>query len=274
MAKREIRIMNNSTLIFGVPVYNEEKNIDKLLKSIGEVSRILGRKYKIIICNDGSNDNTELIINQHEETIKGEVILINQPRNLGVARAFGRIYKEALQLETPSDSGILVTLEGDNTSDLDILSDLIKKIEVDNCDVSLASCYARGGAVLNTDKHRIFLSRCANLFVRMAFAYFGIWHIHTFSSFYRATRISFLREVFNYYADTFVSSDGFECMVETLARLAARGARISEVPMILDGSLRSGVSKLRIRKTTLGYFRLLASLYAPRALVTRLVCKR
>jgi len=62
--------------------------------------------------------------------------------------------------------------------------------------------------------------------------------------------------------------------VETLARLAARGARIGEVPMVLDGSIRLGVTKLRIRKTTMGYFRLVASLYAPRSVAAHLVGKR
>ena len=260
--------MIDSHLIFGVPVFNEEKNINKLLDEIARTSRLLGRKYKILICNDGSTDNSEHYIKNHSEAINGTVVLLNQPSNLGVARAFERIYSESLRLKAPWDSGILITLEGDNTSDLNILGDLIKKIEVDKCDVSLASCYAKGGAVLNTDRHRVFLSQCANTFVRIAFAYFGIWHIHTFSSFYRATKMSFLRKVYEYYAEVFVSSDGFECMVETLARCAAKGAIVGEVPMVLDGSLRIGMSKMRIRKTIKGYLFLLAKLYAPKIFIS------
>jgi len=266
--------MSGSALVFGVPVYNEEGNVARLLTSLGEVSRSLGRTYRILICNDGSTDKTRDIIESHPETRNGNVLLLDQPRNLGVARAFERIYDETLGLEDPWSEGILITMEGDNTSDLGILPGILKKIEEESCDVALASCYARGGRILNTDSHRVFLSRCANLFVRMAFAYFGIWHVHTFSSFYRACRIPFLRTVHAHYGPSFVSSAGFECMVETLARFAAQGARIGEVPMVLDGSLRSGVTKLRIRKTTLGYFRLLTNLYAPRAVVARLVGKR
>jgi len=261
-------------LIFGVPVYNEEGNVTRLLANLGEVSRSMGRMYRILICNDGSSDKTREIIEGHPETVDGRVELLNQPRNMGVARAFERIYKETLVLGKPWSEGILVTLEGDNTSDLGILPDLLRKIEEESCDVVLSSCYAPGGRILNTDFHRIFMSRCANLFVRMAFAYFGIWNVHTFSSFYRACRIPFFRTVHDHYGPAFVSSTGFECMVETLARLAARGARLGEVPMVLDGSSRSGVTKLRIRKTTLGYIRLLANLYAPRAVVARLIRKR
>lgn len=266
--------MTHSTLVFGVPVYNEEGNIARLLSNLGDAASSWGRNYRILICNDGSTDNTRRIIQTHPETLENRVVLLNQPRNLGVARAFERLYDEVLTLGKPWSEGILVTLEGDNTSDLAILPEMLKKIEKESCDVALASCYAPGGRVLNTDFHRVFLSRCANLFVRMAFAYFGIWHVHTFSSFYRACKIPFLRTVHDHYGPAFVSSAGFECMVETLARLAARGARLGEVPMVLDGSSRSGVTKLRIRKTTLGYFRLLANLYAPRAVVGRLTRKR
>lgn len=266
--------MKGSPLIFGVPVYNEEKNINTLLDEIAKACNLLGRRYKILICNDGSTDGTAKNVQNHHVTLSGNVELINQPRNLGVARAFDRIYRETLRLAGHWETGILITLEGDNTSDLKILPALIDKIENENCDVSLASCYAKGGAVLHTDRHRVFLSRCANTFVRVGFAYFGIWHIHTFSSFYRATKISFLREVCDYYAEVFVSSSGFECMVETLARCAARGAVVGEVPMVLDGSLRLGVSKLRVRKTMIGYLLLLAKLYAPKIFVAGMSNKK
>lgn len=266
--------MTKAALVFGVPVYNEEGNIVRLLDSLGEFARSSGRECLFLICNDGSTDRTRDLAREHAEAKAGRAIILDQPRNLGVARAFERIYNETLLLGKPWDEGILVTMEGDNTSDLGILPDLLAKIEHGSCDVSLASCYAKGGRILNTDFHRVFLSRCANLFVRSAFAYFGIWHVHTFSSFYRAVRIPFLRSVHAHYGVAFVSSDGFECMVETLARFAARGATIGEVPMVLDGSIRSGVTKLRIRKTMLGYLRLLVKLYAPRAVVARLIGAR
>lgn len=262
-----------NAVVFGVPVYNEEGNVSRLLTNLGEVSRSMGRAYRILICNDGSSDKTREIIEGHPETLVGTVELLNQPRNMGVARAFERIYKETLALGEPWKEGILVTMEGDNTSDLGILPDLLRKIEEESCDVSLASCYAPGGKILNTDWHRVLLSRCANLFTRVAFAYFGIWHVRTFSSFYRTCRIPFLRAAHAHYGEAFVSSAGFECMVETLARLAARGAHIGEVPMVLDGSIRLGVTKLRIRKTSMGYFRLLASLYIPRSIAERLFGK-
>jgi len=257
-------------LIFGVPVYNEEGNISELISNLAKISKHLSREYQIVICNDGSSDRTIQRVEEHEEFQNGKAILFNQPTNMGVARAFELIYKKVLAFNGQWKTGVLITLEGDNTSDLSILPALLDKIENELCDVALASCYANGGKILNTDPHRIYLSRIANLFVRIAFSFYGIGHIHTFSSFYRAYRLSFLRSTYEHYADAFVSSEGFECMVETLARCAARGAVVGEVPMILDGSRRVGATKLRIRKTIIGYIRLLAYLYPPMAIVLKL----
>ncbi len=58
---------------------------------------------------------------------------------------------------------------------------------------------------------------------------------------------------------------GFECMVEILYRAARLGLRISEVPMVLDGSRRVGKSKMKVVRTSVAYLGL-----AFRALTGRL----
>jgi hypothetical protein len=67
------------------------------------------------------------------------------------------------------------------------------------------------------------------------------------------------------WGDGFITSRGFECMVEILYRAARAGLRVSEVPMVLDGSRRVGRSKMRVVRTSLAYLRL-----AARALLGRL----
>ena len=47
-------------------------------------------------------------------------------------------------------------------------------------------------------------------------------------------------------------------MVEILYRAPQLRLRISEVPMVLDGSRRVGKSKMRVMKTSLAYLRLSA----------------
>ena len=49
---------NKSPLVFGVPVFNEEGNVGRLLTNLGEFSRAEDRECRILICNDGSTDKT------------------------------------------------------------------------------------------------------------------------------------------------------------------------------------------------------------------------
>ena len=68
-------------------------------------------------------------------------------------------------------------------------------------------------------------------------------------------QVSALQAMWRRYGDAFLTSRGFECMVEILYRAARLGLRISEVPMVLDGSRRAGKSKMRVLKTSLAYLR-------------------
>ena len=68
------------------------------------------------------------------------------------------------------------------------------------------------------------------------------------------------------YGDGFITTRGFECMVEILYRAARLGLRISEVPMVLDGSRRVGKSKMKVLRTSLAYFRLMGRAMLGRAL--------
>jgi dolichol-phosphate mannosyltransferase len=60
------------------------------------------------------------------------------------------------------------------------------------------------------------------------------------------------------WGDRFITSRGFECMVEVLYRAVQLRLRVSEVPMLLDGSRRQGTSKMRVVKTSLAYLGLAA----------------
>jgi dolichol-phosphate mannosyltransferase len=86
----------------------------------------------------------------------------------------------------------------------------------------------------------------------------GLSGLQTLSSFYRVYQVSALKAMRARYGDGFISTRGFECMVEILYRAARLGLRISEVPMVLDGSRRSGKSKMKVLRTSLAYFRLMA----------------
>lgn len=108
-----------------IPVYNAEKHIEKQLNAV--VSQTL-KKIEIIIVNDGSTDNTELIIkrfSKHDD----KIILINQKnQKQGSARNNG--YRNA-------KGEYIIFLDADDWIEKDFLEKMYIRAKIDNLDVVL-----------------------------------------------------------------------------------------------------------------------------------------
>lgn len=237
------------TAYFVIPAFNEEKNLPVLFE---EIENACGKlRHKIILVDDGSTDGTKAMLAQLARTLP--LIVVTHPRNLGVGAAFRNGYAKLLELPETDPGDLVITMEADNTSDLRILQAMIEKID-SGADLVLASCYAPGGKVEGTNWWRKFLSTGANVLIRTLFK---MRNVHTYSSFYRAMKIELLQRLANRYGDKMIEEPGFTCMVELLLKFKELGARIDEVPMILKGGRRKGVSKMRVPATTLSYLKLI-----------------
>jgi dolichol-phosphate mannosyltransferase len=237
-------------IVFVIPAYNEEENISTLLEGLRQKMESLGRRYHVVVVDDGSTDRTVELARSFASACSLEVM--RHPVNRGVAEVFRTGFRRALEIAGPDD--ILVTKEADNTSDLSILNLMLAKIE-EGHDVVLASCYAPQGRVVGSTVDRRLLSFLANLLLRVCFP---IPHVHTYSSFYRAYRAQTLREAFAAYQGELLECRGFACMVELLVKLSRLPIRMTEVPMVLQCDLRKGSSKMIRSKTIAEYLRLIA----------------
>ena len=84
--------MKNLAII--IPVYNEEKNISKLLFNwLRIVPRYYKNKYKFIIINDGSTDKTHIKIKK----IKSKYIYYIKQKNIGHGNTCIKGYKLAIK---------------------------------------------------------------------------------------------------------------------------------------------------------------------------------
>ena len=81
----------------GLPAYNEEKNIAKIIVQLKKVAD------QIIVCDDGSTDSTSIIA----ESLG--TIVIKHPKNLGYGSAIRSIFLKAREI----NSEILVTIDAD-----------------------------------------------------------------------------------------------------------------------------------------------------------------
>ncbi len=237
-------------IYFIIPAFNESANIPVLISSLKEWSQARNELVHLIAVDDGSTDGTAEMFGSCRDL---PVTVVRHPVNRGVHEVFRSGFRAWSELPAGRQD-LVVTLEADNTSSLEILDVMVSHARGGD-DVVLASCYAAGGEVVGTNLFRRILSFCANLILRCTP---GMPRVRTFSSFYRIYSGSFLTYAMQCYGARLIEESGFVCVAEMLLKFAELKARISEVPLRLDGSRRVGASKMKVLRTIRGYLMLFA----------------
>lgn len=242
--------MSTRSLFIVVPVLNEAGNMGRLMKSFQEIAVQFGDKFQVrfIMVDDGSTDGTAELARSLAGNLSFEVLV--HEVNRGPGAAFATAFSRLASLMVAGD--LVVTTEGDNTSRLELLDQMMTRIR-EGFDVVLASPYLYGGGILNTATHRVLLSHVANLLVKETL---GLHGIATMSSFFRLYRAEILLRLQSCYGPGIVERTGFESMIEMLLKITYLRAGISEVAMTLDTSQRVGKSKMKVVRTALSYLTL------------------
>ncbi len=230
-----------------IPAFNEAENVPRLLEDLARRPS-LWRLGKVVLVDDGSDDGTPEVAEAHAGPVPLEVLRLG--RNRGPGRAFDAGFRRALEL--CGERGLVITLESDTTSDLDVLEQMLATAR-DGADVVLASVHG-GGRMLGVGRARRLMSRGAAFAIRRAA---GL-DARTVSSFFRVYRARALRAGYDRHGEGFIRERGFACKAEILMKLDALGATVAEVPVDLDAARRTGASKLRIAPTVTGYVRLIS----------------
>jgi dolichol-phosphate mannosyltransferase len=231
-----------------IPVYDEEANLPRLFREIEEAARRAHVTGPVIVVDDGSRDATASLARDYRGPLRVE--LVRHGANLGLGRALRTGLRRAISYPSV---GWVVTLEGDTTSDLGALGRMLRAAE-EGADVVQASTHHPDGALLGTPPLRRLTSRSASRLMRLAS---GL-DLHTFTNLYRCIRADVLEAAFARHGDGLISSAGFAGVTELLIRLARAGARIVEIPVVLDAERRAGRSHMRLVPTTFGQLRIAA----------------
>ncbi len=233
-----------------LPAYNEEKNLPQLLDRIRKVFSRLD--FEVVIVDDGSRDRTAEIAQNFKD--KFPLVLLSHGANRGLGQAlktgFGYINRMA------DDNDVLVTMDADNSHDPSLALRLVEKLDK-GYDISIASRYFPGGGQVGVKLARRIMSRGINWLFKM---FYPIKGAKDYTSGFRAYRVSIVRQGFEIFGDRFIQEEGFASVAEILVKLAKRGARVSESPLILRYDLKRGKSKIRLAQVILEYIRLVASL--------------
>jgi dolichol-phosphate mannosyltransferase len=230
-----------------IPALDEAANIERVFKDLMATCAGVGQ-LRVILVDDGSTDGTgdRARIAAHGV----DLIVLRHETPQGPGQAFATGFKSIAG--TVDEDDFVLTIEADNTSRLEIVELMMRRLE-EGYDAVLASPYAYGGGILHTNPFRVGVSHVANAFVK---EFLGIHGLLTVSSFFRLYRGSAICRLQTHYGPEIVERAGFECMVELILKMVYLRMSISEIPMVLDSGRRAGPSKMNVVRTAAGYLAL------------------
>lgn len=205
-------------IVVGIPAYNEEKNIGKILVKLGKITN------EIIVCDDGSSDLTG------EISKKMGAVVVTHPKNLGYGAGIRSIFLKAKEM----DADILVTFDADGQHRIQDIQKVIEPIVVDEADISIGSRFLDGNGK-NVPKYRKA----------------GIKTITSVTNTALETKLTDSQSGFRAYnkkiLDEIIPSEyGMSVSTEILIKASKKGFRIKEVPIVVlyegDTSTHSPVS--------------------------------
>ncbi|HUP05577.1 MAG TPA: hypothetical protein VMU47_00385, partial [Caldimonas sp.] len=105
---------------------------------------------------------------------------------------------------------------------------------------------------LGVSAYRAFISRCANVFMKV---FFPIRGLREYSCGFRAYSAEIVQQAIARYGNDFIQLKGlgFTCTLEKLVKLKLIGARFAEAPFVLRYDQKVSDSKMVSSITTLGY---------------------
>lgn len=237
-----------------LPTYNEEKSIPRLMPKLQQTLCALQEEFIILVCNDGSTDGTQLLLEKYSKQMPIEVIRHNFNRGLGESSR--DLFERASEIVKSGD--VIIRLDCDDTHEPEFIPAIVAKVR-DGYDVVIASRFAPGGGQMGVSAYRAFISRGANLFMKV---FFPITGLREYSCGFRGYRAEKIKEAISFYGNNFIQLKGlgFTCTLEKLVKLKLINARFGEVPFMLRYDQKQSASKMIGSVTTLGYM-VMALLY-------------
>ena len=107
----------------GIPAYNEEKNIAKIISQIKEITS------SIIVCDDHSTDDT----NKIAKSLGTDVV--THSKNMGYGSAIKSIFAKAKEI----DSDVLVTMDADGQHRIEDLKKILEPVLSGTVDICIGS---------------------------------------------------------------------------------------------------------------------------------------
>ena len=191
-------------ITIGIPAYNEEKNIAKIITKLKKITD------SIIVCDDGSSDMTSEIAKNLG------VIVISHKKNMGYGAAIRTIFEKSAEI----GSDILVTFDADGQHRIEDVSKVLHPLENSEADIVIGSRFL--GKQSNVPNYRKL----------------GIKVITQVTNSSIKTKLTDSQSGFRAYSKQVLSKIslseiGMGISTEILIKASSKGLRITEVPITI-----------------------------------------
>jgi len=204
-------------IVVTIPAYNEEKTIGNIISDIKNIMDFNKYKYKILVINDSSKDNTGQIARN-----AGAIVYSHQ-YNYGLAETFRTEMQKCLELK----ADIIVHTDADGQYPSKDIPIMIKKVE-EGYDLVLGSRFDKG-------KYKgSFMKKLGNIaFAKVFSNLFNIKLTDTTTGF----------RAFNYKVAKLPIINSFTYTQEQIIRTIKSKMRIAEIPIITNKTRKSKLFK-------------------------------
>ncbi len=188
-----------------IPAYNEEKVIGDVVK------RSLPYADKIIVCDDGSDDNTA------EVAKESGAIVISHKKNQGYGASIITLFEKARQ----ENADLMITIDGDGQHDPDQIPLLINTLQENNVDVVIGSRFLDKSSKTPSYRKQ------------------GIKIITSAANFGTDFKVSDAQSGFRAYSKRAIESirpteTGMSVSTEILLKISNKGLTLAEVPITVS----------------------------------------
>lgn len=195
----------NYKIIICIPAYNEEKNIVQVIKEINTIMKRTNYNFKIIVLNDGSEDDTKKL------ALSNGAYVFSNKKNLGLADTFRNEMKICQKLKPD----VIVHTDADGQYPAIYIPYMIRKV-IEGYDLVLGSRFGRG----------IYSGRLSKKIGNLMFA--KLFSIILFKNIYDTTT-GF--RAFNQEVGSLPIKNKFTYTQEQLIRAIKAGKKVREVPI-------------------------------------------
>jgi dolichol-phosphate mannosyltransferase len=217
-----------------IPAYNEEKSIEKTIRSFNDCLKKNRIKHEILVVSDKGTDKTEEILKRLKKQVKELRYLNNGPPN-----GFGLAVAKGLKNFNGDYAAIVMADLSDDPEDLVRYYYKIKE----GYDCVFGSRFIEGGKVIEYPVHKLILNRILNNLIRCLF-----W-----------IKYNDVTNAFKMYSRRTLEGLGpflshhFNLTVELPLKAIVRGYSYAVVPNKWTNR-KEGVSKLKIKEMGSRYF--------------------